>query len=330
MIDRRMVLNSALAATAAAATGLRAAPGHSQDAGYPSQDLHFICGFAAGSGADAIVRWYADRIRPMAGRTIVVENRPGAGANIAIEYVARARPDGHTILVHGGSGLAANMHMYKKPPLESISQVQMIGGINKQAFMLVVDAKQPYQSVADLTAAMKKKGDKATYGTSAPPSQVMGAMYRDAAGLQSVDVNYKTAADGLNDLTSGAIDYALFDPVFATAQHKAGRLRVLGVSSGQRMAAAPEFPTMAESGVPQMNLNLWWAAMVPGKTPRPVVERLNGWFNAVTGSEETKAFLNNFASDPYLMTSDQAQAELEREFRDWAEYVRIAKFIPQG
>jgi len=297
---------------------------------YPTQDIHFICGFPAGSGADAIVRFYAEKLRPIIGRTIVVENRPGAGANIAIEYVARAKPDGHTILVHGGSGLAANMHMYKKPPLSDINQLQAFAGINRQAFMLVVDAKSPYKTAKDLAAAMKVKGDKATYGTSAPPSLVMGAMYKEAFGLQSVDVNYKTGSDGLNDLFGGVIDYAMFDPVLSVAQHKQGKLRVLGVSSGQRMASAPDFPTMAESGVPQMNLNLWWSAMVPQGTPRPVIEQLNKWFNQVTSSEEAKTFLTAFASDPYLMTADETQKELRREMRDWADYVRIAKIEPQG
>src|SRR6187402_1959028 len=119
---------------------------------YPSQDLHFICGFPAGSGADAIVRFYAEKLKPIIGKNIIVENRPGAGANIAIEYVAKAKPDGLTILVHGGSGFAANMHLYKKPPVQSVNAFQTFATINKQAFMMVVDANKPWKTVADVTA----------------------------------------------------------------------------------------------------------------------------------------------------------------------------------
>ena len=179
---------------------------------YPSADLHLICGFPAGSGADAIVRHYGERLKTLSGRTVLVENRPGAGANIAIEYVGKAKPDGYTILVHGGTGLAANMWLYKKPPLASVDEIQVFAAINKQAFMLVVDAKSPYKTLAELTAAMKAKGDKATYATSAPPSIVMGAIYKEKAGLKAVDVNYKTSGDIMNDMTSGAVDYALMEP----------------------------------------------------------------------------------------------------------------------
>ena len=296
---------------------------------YPAQDIHFICSFPPGSGADVLVRYFAEKIRPLAGRNIIVENKPGAGGRIATESVIRAKPDGYTIYVSAGHGVASTQYFFKQP-IDTVNTIRMAATINRQPFMMLVDAKKPYKTVAEVTAALMPKGDKATYGTSAPPSQVMGAMFREAFGLQAIDVNYKTGADGLNDLFSGALDYALFDPVLVVAQQKQGKLRVLGISSGQRMAAAPDFPTMAESGVPLMNLNLWWSAMVPQGTPRPVIEQLNTWFNQVTSSDEAKTFLNNFASDPYLMTADQTQKELQREMRDWADYVRIAKIEPQG
>jgi tripartite-type tricarboxylate transporter receptor subunit TctC len=297
---------------------------------YPSQDLHFICGFPAGSGADAIVRFYAEKLKVITGKTIIVENRPGAGANIAIEYVAKSKPDGYTILVHGGSGLATNMHLYKKPPVPTVDAFQVFSTINKQAFMMVVDANKPWKSVAEVTAAMKAKGEKATYATSAPPSIVMGAIYKDQAGLAAVDVNYRTSADILNDLLSGAVDYAMMEPVFATAQHKQGKLRVLGVSSAERLQSAPDFPTMAEQGIPGIKMELWWAAFVPAATPKPVSEKLASWFNQVTASDEAKTFLNGFSSDPFISTPADAQAKLQQDDRNWAEYMKIAKIEPQG
>jgi len=296
---------------------------------YPAQDIHFICGFPAGTGADAIVRFYAERVRALANRTVIVENRPGAGANIAIEYVSRAKPDGYTVLVHGGTGLAANMHLYKHPPVENVNAFQVFATINKQAFMLVVDVNKPWKTAAELTAAMKAKGDKATYATSAPPSIVMGAIYKAAAGLAAVDVNYKTSPDILNDMASGAVDYALMEPVFASAQHRQGKLRVLGVSTSERLASAPDLPTMSEQGIP-MNLNLWWAAMVPAATPKPVVNQLNQWFDRITASDEARTFLNSFASDPYMLKPDEAQAQLEKEVKDWGGYLKLAKLEPQG
>ncbi len=323
--SRATIIATSIIAVAAIGVGKQA-----QAQQYPSQDLHFICGFPAGTGADTIVRYYAEKLKPIVGKTIIVENRPGAGANIAIEYAAKVKPDGHTILVHGGSGLAANMHLYKKPPVPSVDSFQTFATINKQAFMMVVDARKPWKTVAEVTEAMKQKGDKATYATSAPPSIVMGAIYKTAGGLSAVDVNYKTSPDILNDMLSGAVDFAMMEPVFATAQHRQGKLRVLAVSSPERLAAAPDFPTMIEAGFPGIKMELWWAAFTPAATPKPVVDQLAQWFNQVTASAETKKFLNGFSSDPFISTPAEAQAKLQRDDKAWAEYMRLANLEPQG
>jgi tripartite-type tricarboxylate transporter receptor subunit TctC len=296
---------------------------------YPAQDIKFICGFPAGTGADAIVRFYAEKVKALAGKTIIVENRPGAGANIAIEHVGKSKPDGYTILVHGGSGLATNMQLYKQKPVPTVDAFQIFATINRQAFMMTVDAKSPYNSIADVTAAMKAKGNKGTYGTGAPASVVMGAIYKQAAGLDTVEVNYKTSADVMNDMIGGQLDYAMMEPIFSTAQHRQGRLRILGVSSAERLNAASDLPTFREQGIP-INMNLWWAAMVPAQTPKAIQEQLTRWFNQVTSSEEAKKFLNNFASDPWVATPEEAQAILRKEVADWGEYMRIAKMEPQG
>jgi len=315
-------------AGSAVAFVLLAFPAQAQD--YPAKEIHFICGFPAGTGADTIVRYYAEKLRPIINRTILVENRPGAGANIAIEYVAKSRPDGYTILVHGGSGLASNMHVYKKPPVPTVDAFQILATINQQAFMLVVDANKPWKTVAELTAAMRQKGDKATYGSGAPASVVLGAIYKASAGLTSVEVNYKQSSDAMNDMLGGALDYAVMEPIFATAQHRQGKLRVLAVSSERRLNAAPDFPTMIEAGIPGASMSLWWAAMVPAATPVPIIDKLNKWFDQVTASDETKTFLNGFASDPFIITPEQAQEKLRRDEKSWAEYMRIGKLEPQG
>ena len=282
------------AAAAAAALGMGyATPAIPQ--GYPSTDIHLICAFPAGSGSEVIVRYYAEKLRPVVGRTVVVENKPGAAGNIATEYIARAKPDGHTIYLHTGSSVAANMHLFKQPPVDAAKALTVAATINQQAFMLVVDAKSPFRTVADLTAYLKQKGDKASYATAATSGKVMGELYKSVAGLSAVEVSYKSAPDSLNDMLSGAVDYGVHDPVFALAQMREGRLRVLAVGSARRLQSQPDIPTMTESGVPGIDLTGWFAAMIPAATPRPIVAQINEWFNKVTSSEETRAFLNNFA-----------------------------------
>lgn len=311
-----------VAAIAAAPIGARA-----QD--YPSQDIRFICGFPAGSGADVLVRYFGEKVRPLAGRTIIVENKVGAAGNIAAVYTARSKPDGHTIYVHAASAIAANMHLFKAPPIDAAKDLQIAAGVNKQPFMVVVPASSPYKTVAELTEAMRKKGDKASYAQSNTSGKVMGELYKQATGVQAVEVPYRTANDSLNDFASGRIDYGMMDPVFALSQARAGRLRMLAVSTPQRMQAVPDLPTMAEAGVPGVELLTWFSAIVPAATPRSIVDKINKWFNEVLATEETKTFLNNFGGDPFITTPDDAQALFRQGVRDWERYVKAANIEPQ-
>jgi tripartite-type tricarboxylate transporter receptor subunit TctC len=310
-------------ATFAAGTSAQA-----QTASYPDRNITFICAFPAGSGSDTLVRYFAEKLRPLAGRTILVENRFGASGNIATEYTARAKPDGYTIYVHAGSAVAANMHLFKKPPVEAGKAIEIIATLNRQAFMVAVDASKPWKTLDDLTAFLKTKGDKATYATSASTGTVMGEIYKQKLGLQALEVVYRVGQDSLNDQLGGKIDYGMFDPVYTMIQVRAGRLRALAVSTGARLEANPDIPTMTELGVP-MDLTGWFAAMGPTGIPKPIVEKLNGWFKEILVTPETKEFLNKFGGDPFINTPEQAQVLFQKELKDWADYVKLAKIEPQ-
>jgi tripartite-type tricarboxylate transporter receptor subunit TctC len=322
---RRKLLPVAVAlAVVAALGGIRSA--HAQD--YPSQDIRMIVGFPPGSGADVFVRYFAEKLRPLAGRTVIVENKPGAASNIATEYVARSKPDGHTLYQFAGTTVAASMHLFKKPPVDVGKALRVAATTSNLAFMLVVDAKSPYKSVADLTAAMKKKGAAANYAVAANPGRIMGAIDKDKAGLAATEVQYRSAPDSLNEITSGKIDYGLHDAVFALAQHRAGRLRILAVSSEKRLQSLPDMPSMTESGIP-MKLDLWWGVLVPAATPDPVVAKINGWFKQIVNTEETKKFLADAGADPMTRTPEEAQKMFQAAIKEWGEYVRAAKIEPQ-
>jgi tripartite-type tricarboxylate transporter receptor subunit TctC len=313
----------------ALAAGLAAMPGHARAQEYPSQDIRLVCAFPPGSGADVLVRYFADKLRPIANRTVIVENKAGAGGNIAQEYVAKSKPDGYTIFVHAATAVAANQHLFRKPPVDAAKAFQVAATINRQPWMLLVDAKSPYKTVADLTAAMKAKGDKATYATAAPTGRIMGEIYKNATGITAVEVNYKTAPDSLNEMTSGKVDYGLHDPVFSLSQQREGRLRILAVSTATRLEASADLPTMTEIGIP-MDLTGWWAAMVPAGTPKPVVDKIHQWFVQIVSTDETKAFLNKFGGDPYINTPDKAQEMFLQAIKEWGDYVRMAKIEPLG
>ncbi len=296
---------------------------------YPSQDVHFICAFPPGSGADVIVRWYAEKIGPIMGSTIIVDNKVGAMGFLATEHTARAKPDGYTIYVHGWSAIASANYLVRHPSIDATKTLKLAGTLNRQPMMLVVDAKSPAHSLSELTAIVRAKKDQATYGTANVLAQIMGALYKEHEKLEAVEVIYRTANDSLNDLASGALDFGVFDNIFAASQERAGRVRILGISTAQRMQATPQYPAMAEQGVP-MDVLGGFGMMVPVATPRPIVETINRMFNQLTASGDAKAFFNAVASDPWITSADEADAFLQGEIRKWAEWVRIAKIEPKG
>ena len=296
---------------------------------YPSQDIHVICAFPAGSGADVLVRYFAEKLREKAGGSVIVENKPGAAGNIAAEYTARSKPDGHTIHIHAGSSTAANYSLFKKPPFNPSKDLQVAATLNQQPFMVMVPINSPYKNLKELTEGMLKKGDKASYAQSNTTGKVMGELYKISTGVTAVEIPYRTAVDSLNDFASGRIDYGMMDPQFAMAQTRAGRLRSLAVSSPKRVNAAPDLPTMTEEGVKGVELFGWFAAMVPAATPRPVIDQLNKWFNEIEATEETKNFLKQQGGDPWITTPEQGQAQLVKDQEAWGRYVKAAKIEQQ-
>jgi tripartite-type tricarboxylate transporter receptor subunit TctC len=324
-VTRKELLRSAGAfALVSAFGGIRMA----QAQEYPSQDIRLVCGFPAGSGADIFVRYFAEKLRPIAGRTVIVENKVGAASNVATEYVARSKPDGYTLYPFAGTTVAASMALFKNPPVDVGKALQVAATTSNLAFVLVVAANSPYKTVAELTAAMKAKGDKASYAVAANPGIIMGAIYKNTAGLQAVEVQYRSAPDSLNELTSGKLDYGLHDPIFALSQVREGRLRALAVSTAERLKSQPTIPTMKESGVP-MDLSLWWGVMVASGTPRPIIDKINQWFKQIVSAEDTIKFLAASGADPMIRTPEQAQAMFQTAIKEWGEYVRLAK-IPQS
>jgi tripartite-type tricarboxylate transporter receptor subunit TctC len=312
----------------AAVSVLALAPPGAHAQQYPSQDIHIICAVPAGSGADVFVRFFAERMRPLSGRNIIVENKIGALGNIAAEHTVRSKPDGHTIHIHSVSVVAANYSLLKTPPFNPSVDLRAVAALHQQPFMVVVPADSPYKTLPELTAAMKAKGDKANYGHSNATAKVMGELYKAATGITALDIPYRIAPDALNDYASGRLDYGMMDPVTSITQSAAGKLRMLASSTSERLKAVPDLPTMKESGVP-VELVLWFGAMVPAATPEPAVQLISKWISEIAAMEETQKFLAGFGSDPWILTPDQAQKQFVKDQKDWAEYIKIAKIPPQ-
>ena len=244
---RRMITALSVLMLSAALTGI----GQAQD--YPSKEIHLYVGFPAGTGADTLVRYIANKLRAKAGRPIIVENKVGMGGAIAAEAVARAKPDGYTLLLTGTNTHAIAPFMFKNLAYDPVKDFTPITTIQKLAFVLAVTPQTPVNSVAELTAYLRKK-EKTSYGSAATTSLAAGELYKTHIKLDVLRVDYKGTPEAVADLHTGLIDFIFVDAGYGLALAREGRLRVLAVTSGTRIAAAPEVPTMSESGLPGFDL----------------------------------------------------------------------------
>jgi tripartite-type tricarboxylate transporter receptor subunit TctC len=328
MLSRRNLLRStaALAASMAPLTARAAA----EIDNYPTGPIKSICPFAPGSGADTKVRFYSNKLAQITGKPVIVENKPGALGNIASEAAARAKPDGYTIYITPGSStLASAPCLFKKLGYDPINDFEHITTLNASAFALCVPATSPFKSVPELTAYLKAKGDAASYGSIAPPSLVAAEIYKQAFGLQTVEVKYKEQGPLLNDLYSGQLAFFFSDLTTINGQMKEGRIRPLAVTSAKRLKSAPDIPSAEEAGITGMDVITWWSVHVPAKTPKPICDKLEAWFNTIAVEPDVVAFNAAVASDVLPGNSQFLKELLVKQTAAWRDYARLAHLEPE-
>jgi tripartite-type tricarboxylate transporter receptor subunit TctC len=308
---------------------LFALPVKSQD--YPAREIRSICNFAPGSGADIIVRYYSDRLARLAGKPVVVENKPGAQGLLATDFVAKSKPDGYTIMITPASStLATAPHIFKQIPFDPLRDFESVTTINTLAFVIAVDAAKPIQSIPELMSYLKNKPNHGFYGTGSNTGQVAGELFKTMLGLKSTYVPYKASTQALTSLLQGDVDFLSYDATWASTQAEPkGRLRILAVTSAKRSGTLPNVPTLAELGFKDFDITPWWGVVVPAGTPRPIIDKLAAWFNEITHSEETRTFLSRAALDAFPGTPESMTALLKADMERWRGYVKLAKIEPQ-
>jgi tripartite-type tricarboxylate transporter receptor subunit TctC len=328
MLSRRDVLQSA--ALAGLAMPFVARSAFTQDA-WPSREIHAVCGFPPGTGADIFVRFYAKKLQDVAGQTVIVENKTGAFGNIATEFVAKSKPDGYTIAIMPGSSfLAAAPSLFKKLSFDPVNDFEHVTTLSKLPFILAVSGDSPYKTVADLVAYLKKQGDKASYGSLANTGLVSSELFKAQFGLETVEVKYKDAGAGLNDLWGNNIAFMHIDPAGGAAHVKSGKIRALATSAADRLKALPDIPSAKEAGIMNSNIIAWWSVHMPKGTPKPALDKLEGWFNKIAVDDDTVKFLANSGSDPFPGNSQKLKELLIADTKAWNEYVKIAKIEQLG
>jgi tripartite-type tricarboxylate transporter receptor subunit TctC len=305
--------------------------GHSANAqAYPARELRVVVGLPAGSGGDVVARFYADRLSQVAGKPVIVENRPGMILSLGADAVAKAQPDGYTILITSAtSSHAANLFMFKKLPYDPIKDFAPVATLQRSYFILMVRAESPWRTVAELTAAMKQKGAKASYGYGSPPALASSELYKARAGLQAVGIPYRTSMASLPEMFSGELDFQFIDATQGTPLMSSGKLRGLAVTAGRRIPGV-DIPTMAEAaGIAEFDIAPVWGVFLPARTPQPIVDRLEAWFGEITKMEATRVFLSRTHAASFPGNARALAEFLPTEIKKWEELARLAKIVPQ-
>jgi tripartite-type tricarboxylate transporter receptor subunit TctC len=296
-----------------------------QASDYPSREIHAICPFGPGTGADIVVRYFGQKISELSGKPFVTENRAGGQGLIATEAVARARPDGYTIAITPASStLAAATHLFKKVPFDPINDFTPVATLSTLSFALTVDPKKGFKTVHDLTKHLKEKGGDRFYASSANTGTVAAELYKKAINVNIKRVNYKSGPDAINDMLSGHIDFWFTDASFAVGQVASGKLGCLGVTGPKRTGALADVPTLIEMGLP-VDLTAWWGVLLPAGAPQPIVDKLAGWMKQISSTQETKEFLFKYANDPMPGDGKLLTQLLRRDIERWGEYVKIGE-----
>ena len=309
------------------ALGAAVLPGTAWSQSYPTQTVRVVVPYPAGGTTDVIARGVTQRLALAWAQPIVIENKAGAGTRIGAEFVAKAAPDGHTLLITAEATFVVNPHVYSKSSYET-SEFVPISGLGISTHVLVAHPSVPAKTAADLVMLAKTKPGELNFGTFGlgSSSHLNMEMFQRAAGVKLKPVHYRGAAPMLNDLIGGHIPVAFTGITLAAEHLKTGQLRALGVGSSRRLAQFPDVPAIAESGLPDFQAISWFGVFAPSKTPAEIVAKIGADVQRVlTGSEFKDKFMDPNYLQPLIGSPDAFARYVEADAVKWGKVIRDAK-----
>jgi tripartite-type tricarboxylate transporter receptor subunit TctC len=321
MLNRRDLIG--FAASALAAPSILSS--RVQGADWPVKPVRVVVPFTPGGSTDITARLVSNRLQEVWGQSVVVENRPGAGGNIAAEAVAHSDPDGYTIFIVG-PGLATNQFLYPQLSYDPVGDFAPVTLLITQPNLMCVPNSSPAKSVQEFIAYCNANPGKVTYASSGNGTtlHLSGELFKRLAKVEMIHIPYRGGAPAINDLIPGRVD-VIFDNMPSILPHaKAGSLRALAVTTKERVAVVPEIPTIAESGVPGFDVSSWYAIFVPVKTPREIVRIANADMATVLADSVTKERLEKLGVVVVGSTPEGLAAHLKSEMDKWGPVIKAA------
>jgi tripartite-type tricarboxylate transporter receptor subunit TctC len=320
----RYSLSGALAAVA-----LASVVAHAQS--YPAKPVHLVVPFPAGGNTDIYARAMAQKLGELLGQRVVIDNRPGAGGSIGGDFVARAAPDGYTLIAGTTSTFGIGPNLYRKPPYDPVRDFAPVILTSLAQNMLIVHPSVPARSVPQLIALAKAHPAKLNFASAGvgSSSHVAGELFKSMAKVEMTHVPYKGTGLAMIDLLSGHVDLIFDSLATALPPVRAGRVRALAVTGARRLELMPELPTVSEAGVPNYEVSAWVAILAPARTPPDVVMRLNGELNKVLLMPDIRRIWADQGAEVGGGSPERLAAHVRSELAKWGKVVREAKIPVQ-
>ena len=295
---------------------------------FPSKPVSLIVPFAAGGTTDVLARALADKLSQALGQPVIVESKPGAGATIGADYVAKARPDGHTLLM-GAVHHTIAPAVYKKLAYDFSKDLAPVTTVALVPNVLVVNATTPVKNVAELVAMVKPAPGKHAFGSNGngTAQHLIGTQFQNLTGTDVIHIPYKGSGPLSTDLLGGQILMS-FDTITPVLPHiKAGKLRPLAVTTAKRSAALPDVPTLEEAGLKGFNIGTWFGVLAPAATPKDILARLNTEMVKVIQSPEFRKRMDEIGAEPIGDSAEQMAQQIRSETEKFAKLVKDAKVV---
>jgi tripartite-type tricarboxylate transporter receptor subunit TctC len=314
-----------LSTASAVAPVLAAGPAFAQAPAWPTRFVKLIVPFTPGGGIDGLARIVGARLSEKWGQQVVVENKPGAGGNIASEFVARSEPDGYTMYITA-AGLAINQYLFPSLSYDPVADFAPITLLCNFPNLLVVPTSSPFNSVADLLAEARKNPGKLTFATPGHGSSphMSGELFKYLAKVNLTHVPYRGASPVYTDLIAGRVDCSFAVMASGLPLVRGDKLRALGVTSAERVKQAPEVPTIAEAGVPGYAATSWFAFFAPAKTPPEIIRKMHDDTVAVLAEAPVRAKMEQQTLTPVGSTPEALATHFKAEMAKWAPVIKAA------
>ena len=288
---------------------------------YPTRAIHIVVGFTPGGGNDIIARVFGQKLSESLGQPVIIENKPGAGAILATEYVARSAPDGYTLLVGASGAMVINPAVYEKLNYDTMRDFKPVSELASFPLILIVNAKSPFKSLADLVAYAKANPDKANYSSSSAAFQLATELFKQKTGVPMQMIPYKGANDSVTAVISGEVTATIADAGPVTSQVNGGNARALAVAAPKRAESLPDVPTMKEAGA-DVEAVLWSGIFAPAATPPEIVARLEAEFIRIARLPEIASRLKLLNIDSVGNSSEEFSRIIAADLERWKAVAR--------